>query len=362
MPVLLGGDPGEALLSTLFALYAVAKLAALLPGGLLSDRFGEGAMIRFSLAAFTLSLVGFVVEGPPVLVLSARTLEGVATGLLYPPLFARAARLARGSGTSLGVLGGIGTSGLLVGPGLAALLVPTLGPRAPVMIALALSVVVVLWAAATPLPGGEARAERSTLAGELSRLRRFVGSVAFIGLSLPVAFNKLTWTAFQGLIPVVGPASLGADPREVALVFVAAAVAFGVGQPVGGVLADRIPPRRGVLWLMPVVVATLPGLVGADRVGAAGLFFAYAVLGSIVYSLVVKEVALAVGGKPGAGAGIGVFQTVTDSMTILGPPLFLGIHAAAGRMTFAAMAAVGVLFFAGYAVLGGRPLPDTLRE
>lgn len=362
MPTLLGGDPGEAVLSTVFALYAGAKLVALLPGGLLSDRFGEGAMIRFSLGAFTLSLVGFAVDGPPLFVLGARTLEGAATGLLYPPLFARAARLAGGSGTSLGVLGGIGTSGFLVGPGLAALLVPALGPRAPVIIALVLSVAVTLWATVTPLPGGEAPAHRATLVGELVRLRRFVASLAFIGLTLPVAFNKLTWTAFQGLIPVVGPKSLGTDAREVALVFVAAAIAFGVGQPLGGVLADRIPPRRGVLWLMPVVVVTLPGLVSAGRSGAALAFFAYAVLGSVVYSLVVKEVALAVGGKPGAGAGIGVFQTVTDSMTVVGPPLFLGLHALVGRMTFAAMAGVGAVFFLGYAWLGGRELPHELRD
>ena len=65
LPELAGGRGAtdEGLLSAVYAGYAAAKIGCQVPGGVWVDRVGAEKVVRWALAAFTLSLAGFLLPG-----------------------------------------------------------------------------------------------------------------------------------------------------------------------------------------------------------------------------------------------------------------------------------------------------------
>lgn len=366
MPQLLGSDDAG-LLSVLFVGYAAAKLAFQIPGGALADRLGAARVVRWALVGFCLSLVPFAFAVPAWALVVARAVEGACTGLIYPAVLSLAAALPGDRrGTNLGVIAGIGTGGFLLGPAVAALLAPTWGPRVPVGVALALALAVTVAFGASRAEAGPVVAPRA-LRAELDQLRAHLGSAAFVARTLPVAQNKLAYTALQALLPLHGAAVLGLGSRGITLLFVLTAVGFGLGQPLGGLVGDRVPPLRAIAVLSFVVPSALVALAAVTTpVGFVPIFAVWLLAASMIFALSIQQLAADVGGTRGAGLSFGVFQTLSDLATIVGPPMFLAIRAAlerhgAGGQVFAAMAAVCAALLVAGAIGSRRPLPPALR-
>jgi MFS family permease len=344
LPELSGGaasvTPG--VMSLVYATYAATKIGAQVPAGVWADRAGGARVLRVAMPLFTLSLAGFLWNGGPTWFAIVRSLEGAATGLVYPAVFALVAQQGlEGSGKRIGVAVGLGTSGLLLGPALAWVLTP-IDVRAPILVALAVAGALSLWLFVAPPPSRAAEKPR-TLQGELKLIGSLAGNLAFIGLMLPIAFNKLTFTAFQGLIPLHGPNVFHLTMREVTGLFAMTGVLFGIFQGAGGVLADRFSPRALVLLLSVPLLGALAALAFARN----GLEFAIAYGGyvscsSIIFTATLKHATKAHGTSDTYGGVFGVLATLTDLMTVVGPLLFLGVYGAMHERVFLLMTAIGV--------------------
>jgi MFS family permease len=358
LPELSGGaarvTPGT--VSLVYATYAAAKISAQVPGGVLTDRRGGARVLALALPLFTLSLAGFLWNGGPAWFALVRAVEGAATGLVYPAVFALVARGGeQGSGKRIGLAVGLGTSGLLLGPVLGWALSP-IALRAPVWAALGVAAVLSAWVALKPPESAVASAPR-TLQGELRQLGALGGNGAFLGLMLPIAFNKLTFSAFQGLIPLHGP-RLELSLREVTALFALTGVVFGAFQAIGGILTDRISPRVLVLALSGPLLVCLAALASAHGGTAFTMAYAgYIALSSVIFTATLKHAARAFGTEDTYGGVFGVLGTLTDLMTVVGPLLFLGVYGAWGADVFLLMAVIGTPAALGYALLSRSQAP-----
>lgn len=351
LPELSGGaarvTPG--VMSLVFATYAATKIGAQVPAGVWADRAGGTRVLRVAMPLFALSLAGFLWNGGPTWFALVRCVEGAATGLVYPAVFALVAQQGI-EGKRIGLTVGLGTSGLLLGPVLGWALAP-ISVQAPILVALTVAAALSVWLYVAPPPSRAAVTQR-TLRGELALIARLAGSVTFIGMVLPIAFNKLTFTAFQGLIPLHGPNVLRLDLREVTGLFAMTGVLFAVFQGVGGLLADRFAPRAVALVFTVPLLASLAALAWAgDGVRFAIAYGAYVSCSSVIFTATLKHAARAFGTDDTYGGVFGVLATLTDLMTVVGPLLFLGLYGQLGGDVFLAMTAIGVVSAIAYAVL-----------
>ncbi len=357
LPDLAGGRAAtdEALLSAVYAGYAAAKIGAQVPGGVWVDRAGPDRALRLALVAYVVSLFGFLVGSDLRFFTVVRTLEGAATGLAYPAAFALALRGAdpAHAGRRLGTMVGLGTAGMLVGPALGGWLGVD-DPRRPLWVAIALTLPVLLWALLRP--SGPAPAPAcTTVRAELGRLARVGRDLAFVGVALPIAFNKLTFSAFQGLLPLYGPDHLDLGPRGVTGLFIVTGVCFGAAQPVAGWMADRVGPRRLILAAVSPLFASLVLQRFADGPWTYGAAYAgYVATASLMFTATLKHVTVRFGSDDTYGGLFGMLGTLTDLMTIVGPLLFLNLYARVGADIGPWMAVCGLPFFVGWWIWGRR--------
>lgn len=353
-----GGAASAQELSVVYAAYSVAKIGAQVPGGVWVDRSGPRRVALTGAVLFALSLAAFLMRGGPLWFACARALEGAGTGLVYPAVFARVlAGSADGeSGRRLGRTIGLGSAGLLLGPVLALSLL-RFGLRAPILVALSLSLVALVAIALRFEGPGPSSAPPRRVADDLQAMARMARSGAFVAIILPVAFNKLTFSAYQGLLPLVGADALALGRGGIAALFVEIGVLFAVTQPLAGALADRVDARRVAtvgLWAEAVTLAALPLARGA--VGFAVVFGAHILAQSIVFTASTKHAALAFGTKDSYGGLFGVMATLTDSMTVVGPLLFLNLYPPLGARVFVVMAVVAALAALAFRRAKGRAL------
>lgn len=350
LPELAGGRAAtdEALLSAVYASYAALKIGAQVPGGVWVDRVGPTRVMRWALAGYLVSLGGFLFGADLAWFTAVRAVEGAATGLVYPAAFALALRGAdpAKTGRRLGTMAGVGTSGLLVGPALGGWLGEA-DPRLPVQVALLATVPVLAWTLARDAePPREA--ERS-VGAELRGLGRVARDFGFLALMLPIAFNKLTFSSFQGLLPLWGPDVLDVGTRGVTAYFVLTGVCFGAAQPLAGWLSDRVGARPVVLvGCVPLLVClaalnwtTTPVLFGVAYGG-------YVVFASCMFTATMKHAAHAFGTDDTYGGLFGMLGTLTDVMTVVGPLLFINLYGLVGPRVGVWMAVVGLPFFVLY--------------
>ncbi len=335
-------------LSVVYASYAAAKLAAQIPGGVWVDHKGSRAVLVVALVTYIASLVAFLAPFGTAWFACVRALEGLATGLVYPAVFARVLLASEGehAGRRLGTAVGIGSSGLLVGPVLGALL-GNQGMALPIGVVATLATLVLVMAILdrkAPQQTDAGRAPRTT-AGEIAGLLNLARDRAFVATMLPIAFNKLTFSAFQGLLPLVGAEIFGLGATGVALLFVLVGVVFAMAQPFGGVLVDRFPARRVVVLALPALIGALAALALPSGVTVFAIFFALHIFAqSVVFVATMTHAATAHASASTYGGVFGLLSTFTDTMTVAGPLAFLNLYGLIGRATFAAMAVVGVLF------------------
>ena len=353
------GDASHAVtsFSAVFAGYNLARIASQLPSGVWVDRAGPVTVLRLALGLYALSLAGFLVDGGLAWFTSVRVLEGAATGMTYPAVLAIAARGAPETmGKRIGAVVGGGSSGVLVGP----LLAVVLPARGAIGVALVAAIALAGWFVVAARDTLVEEREKRTLRGEVAALARIGRDPAFAGLLLPLTFNKVTFSGFQALLPLWGPAVLGIGIRGVAALFGLAGLIFALVQPLAGRAADRVDARILIVALAGPLLAVLAVLGRSDDpVTFTLLYTGYIVLTSTIFAATVKHAGKSASG--GYGSVFGIVSTATDLGTIAGPILFLSLYDGARNVLFPIVAACGVPFALGFLVLAFRsPKPAKL--
>ena len=246
-----------------------------IPAGYLSDRYGERAVIAFSMAGGA-ALCVLTAAAPNLTLLAvALALLGAAIGLYHPPGTAMVATLAERRGRALARHGVGGNIGLGVAPALVTAVAIVADWRAAYLVlgALALAAAVVVWRL---VPGrDEADRERRRLrARELADPRRRAGSTpprerSWVMPSLLLVYFAAVGQGFvyRGAITFL-PAHLernlqlsvlGWDAEAMAGATATLVLLIGIGgQLLGGRMIDRMFSERAALLF---TVALVPALL-----------------------------------------------------------------------------------------------------
>jgi multidrug resistance protein len=226
----------QAAVGLLFACYAIALLVATPFLGSLSDRIGRrGPMMLgglFGLAAATV-LFAYVAQYPGLVV--ARLLQGFAAaatwtaGLaLLADVFPPASR-GKAMGTAMGGM----VAGTLVGPPVGGLLFEWGGYRLPFFVAaavtLAIGLALALLLERLALP---ARSRRSMLLW-------LVRDRPVLVVAGAIVIHAGALTLLEPTLPLHLQQRFEASPGLIGLLFGVSTLAYGVGTPLSGVLADR---------------------------------------------------------------------------------------------------------------------------
>jgi MFS family permease len=295
------------LISTVgYGLFGVGAL----PGGILVDRFGSKALILACLGGMAASfLLVSVAPTLPALGL-AIAVWGVTASVYHPAGLSLISKSIDQRGTALGYHGIGGNLGIALGPLATALLLLAFDWR---IVAAALTVPAVAVAAygvtvdvdaalpesavadggeadgengaSTDTAGGSAKGEvsLSTIADDT----RVLLAGGFLIVFAFVTFSGLYYRTFLTFLPdllgdvlgglvdvqLIDPESPYAEEFDLARYLYVAVLTVGVfGQYLGGRIADRIPPERGLLVLMSVLAVL--ALLFVPATGGTATFLA----------------------------------------------------------------------------------------
>jgi len=222
-----------ALTSVLLSVYFAAYAIALLPGGVLVDRFGARRLALLGLTLFAFgAAAGAAASGIGWLV-AARAVQGVGGGLVSPAALAGAVSgfAAERRGSALGVWGASAGMANLAGPLLGGLLTIALGWRADWWALVPLAALAAL-AIARLVPALPPDAERDRPAG-LVRNPVVLAATLLAGLTFAVMIGAF-YLAEQFLQRSAGYSALRASS-----VLVIVALLVGAAAPLAGTLSDR---------------------------------------------------------------------------------------------------------------------------
>ncbi len=262
LPTLPAVDGSAIASGALFAAYAIAMLAAIPPVGVWVDRSGPRTPFVAGLVGLAAATVLFALATGAggtsglIILCAARAAQGVAAAIswtaglsliaaTHPP-----AQRGRAMGTALSAIG----AGLLHGPAAGGLLADSFGPRAPFLLVAVLAVA--------------DAAARVLLIRRLPAPERT--GPAYRRLATAPRFPLLVTLTVLGAVAISFPEpvlplhlfDLGLGGTGIGLAFAAAALAGSVAAPLGGMIADRIEPRRVAA---AGALVTAAGLVLAGR-------------------------------------------------------------------------------------------------
>lgn len=346
------GLSSGAALSLAYSTYSFAKISAQIPAGYTSDRVGGTRVLRFALALYVVAMTSMVFKLPIYGFIAARFAEGMAEGSVYPSVL----KLIREStdesriGKRIGLALGIGSSGILIGPVVGALLAKR-GIIQVTGVAAAMGAVVLGGEACYSAFFQKTAPQLSTHTGTSTRenllaLKQLVLSRRLLRIAIPVAFNKLMTSGFFAMFPVLVAYKFGGNKMTTAAFFLVCGVSFIFAQILGGTLADRYPLRRLLSVYAPLLVASTVSLVFAAT--SVYLFGAALFVQTLLQTCIMLACMRALATKKGVSQFGGVFGAVatgTDLFTILGPPLALLLFGAFKERAFWGLAAVGIVFY-----------------
>jgi len=245
--------------SSVLSVYFVAYGIALLPGGMLVDRFGSRRLALLGLALFAVGAAAGALAGDIAVLLLARGLQGVGAGLVSPAALAGAVSgfPPERRGAALGIWGAASGVSNLAGPLLGGALTVTLGWRADWWGLVPLAALAALSVARLLPPRAHEEALRS--GGGVLRNRN-VGAAAVLAA---LTFAVMIGCFFLAEQYLQHSAHYSALAAAGALILVA--VLVGAAAPLAGRLSDRTGERA------PLVAGFMAAALGLGVLALPGV-------------------------------------------------------------------------------------------
>lgn len=345
-------------LGLITTVFAVGRLSADLPAGHFADRLGPLRMLWASSVLLAAGCVLFAVAPGAAWLWAASFVLGLAssvsntTGMTYFSANASAGQRGR----ALALFSAALLGGQTLGPTAGGLLAGDGEWRRVLVVGALIAVVLILvllpWRgrfAKLSSSGPPAHGAGGSAAVDLPPTAR----VALYGVPFAVFFTLGAMP--QTLVPVIGDATFGLDARSIGLALGVGGLCRFIGNPLGGLVADRVSRK----W------ALVPGLA----LEAAGVALLAADLGLVAFVAGIALMSLASFGisvaaamlgdrSPSGGVGrpLGTFRFVGDLGLVAGPLVATTLFDLAGRRV-AVLTVAAVL--AASAVTSALLLPET---
>ncbi len=301
--------------------------------GRLTDKFGAGRTILFSLFALTVAALMYilamritVIDGFIVLAI-ARLLHGASGAAIMTAGFAAASDIwPQNFGEISGKLIAMATIGGLMGPVLGGALYTFDEEFAFFGLAIITGLVIPLvYVTTRELGHGSTPAQGSV------PLKVFIQNPILFRIGVLVTMTTLATGALEAGVPLFLEDSLGLNAAWIGAVLLVMVVAQGIGGWIWGFLVDRNGPVRYMIfgWCLVTISLIAAGYVAhsiSDKIMAAYMIiillgmFQFAISAAQVPMLPIVDTATSqVYGKGGAGLAFGAFGTAWAAGTIIGP-------------------------------------------
>lgn len=312
------------LLSVLWGAYALGQL----PGGILSDRIGEGNILVVStvIAAVTLALVS--TAGSPIVLFAATALFGFGTALYGVARFTAMSQIfPENEGAAIGITMAAGDFGSAVLPPIAGLIAGALVWQYGFGFAIPLFglVAILLWLVVPGRTSGMTSAVDSLSLETIQYILSEITQSTIITVAVIQLLGYAVWQAFTGFYPTYLIENKGLSSSVVTVLF---GLFFALGvviKPLAGRTYDRFGIRRSfpiVMGVFVIAVLLLP-LANGFWVILALTIPLSSLLGYSAISLSYLTAAMP---DDIQGTGLGVLRTVY--MTIgAGSPVVVGVLA-----------------------------------
>ena len=241
-------------LGFLFGLYALIGIVAVVPLGILADRYGRRILIFIGMGALALGSLGYVQAPNLWMLFVARAFQGLGGNAAWIGCIAMQGDLSsrEGMARSLSWLTASWSLGFMIGPALGGLGV---SPRFPFYLYAGVSALALVYCIAY-LP----ETFRGDATFGIDKLRRML-SLPYLQVSGSVVFLlAIFYGAFEAFIPAF-LAERGTSRLGIAGLFSALALPTLFLPPLVGKLADRIGDRRMLRVTLPVWALLVGGSV-----------------------------------------------------------------------------------------------------
>ena len=301
--------------------------------GRLTDKFGAGRTILFSLVALTAAALMYilamritVIDGFIVLSI-ARLLHGASGAAIMTAGFAAASDIwPQNFGEISGKLIAMATIGGLMGPVLGGALYTFDEELAFFgLAAITAFVIPLVYVTTRELGHGSMPAQGSV------PLKVFIQNPILFRIGVLVTMTTLATGALEAGVPLFLEESLGLNAAWIGAVLLVMVIAQGIGGWMWGFLVDRNGPVRYMIfgWCLVTISLIAAGYVAhtiSDKILAAYMIivllgmFQFAISAAQVPMLPIVDTATSqVYGKGGAGLAFGAFGTAWAAGTIIGP-------------------------------------------
>lgn len=251
--------------------YCLMGIGAL-PFGYWSDRWGPALLLRVYFVAMAVAALGVTLTRDVFTLFAALTLLGIAASIYHPVGLALISLGVRDRGRAMGINGAAGSFGVATGPALGMLAVYCDVWRLAffVLAGLALSCLALMWfwmpGEATAIqPAGRPRhvREEDSAAG---RSTAMFGDVALVLLMASMMLGGFNYRCLVTALPpyLTGQAPGSADMARGSLFVWVALVVGGIGQYLGGCLADGHRARRIYIGLITTLLPLAALLANAE--------------------------------------------------------------------------------------------------
>jgi DHA1 family solute carrier family 18 vesicular amine transporter 1/2 len=236
----LGASP--TVIGLLFASFGVTVLAASVPIGAVSDRFGRRWPLFVGMVVLALATLAFAYGDRLSWLFAARLLQGAADAVTWGVGFALVADLYGPTerGRVVGLVMSGSNLGFMLGPSIGGWLYESGGARLPFLVVTGLAIISAagfLWLRVPP-----PRSQHDQV-----RLGTLLRSPAVLSCAITVVVASATISMFEPVLSLWMSSSLAIQPGRIGLVFGTAAGASTALHPIYGRLADRYGGRRLML-------------------------------------------------------------------------------------------------------------------
>lgn len=242
-------ETGAARTGILFASYSISVVLAAVFAGKFVDKYGPKTPLLIGLVGLAVATLLFATGGPYMLLLIARTAQGISGGMSWVAALSLIAATTDFDkrGQQMGIAISTITLGVLIGPPLAGFMVEHWGTSSPFLLAAAITafdgVLRVLLVKGSPCVTDDVAGPTTVL--------RVPGSVSIL-LTIIVGA-----AAMAGVEPILA-LHLGASAFVIGLLFGLAAITGIIANPIVGSLVTKVSPK---IFIGAGVIAVITGLL-----------------------------------------------------------------------------------------------------
>jgi|BarGraNGADG00312_2_1021985.scaffolds.fasta_scaffold00315_2 DHA1 family multidrug resistance protein-like MFS transporter len=257
----------------LFSAYAIALLAAAIPVGILSDRYGRKPFVLFGMFAMAAAFVFYALAKSYPMLLLARVFDGLTAAATWSAALALLGDRfdEKEMGSRMGWAFSVSAVGAIAGPLIGGIFSDAFGYRSPFFVIAGVCFVGGVFA----LFLSESRKEKRTEAIGWWRLLKPVFTTRNVLIACVISLvTTMGFGLLDPTLPIYFRRTFGMSRTGIGIVFGVLMLCYAVASPLAGKLSDRLGRRKPIVAGLLVTAIATPFIAVFKNVAAVVLVMA----------------------------------------------------------------------------------------